>query len=281
MKIYLYFTAYILLFCLACKNEGRNTSVYSKKAGKKIDANFSRYLSLLTNNCDSLCKLMEDWQYSPENTQFHLISDSEDDTIFVSSSELECWCMGGSCGTDIHIFQKGKDNSLKEWFHGCGIMGEVEDTIINGIKPFCYYVRGYEGGNLKIRISKSQDKLVFDTLQRGNVPYKILELVLNKDTNCVNNYYDCPQSQLELDTFSFDDTSKKLWIAKNTNHEYWLIELTEKQRIVNQFQEVMKFEVMNSLTNGKKDIIIHKPLTDQVWKWEKQTYKLISERSNE
>lgn len=281
MKIYLYFTAYLLLFGLACKNEGRNTSVYSKKANKKTDESFSRYLSFLTNNCDSLCKMMEDWQYSPENTQFHLISASQDDTMFVSSSELECWCMGGSCGTDIHIFQKKKDNSLKEWFHGCGIMGEVEDTIIHGIKPFSYYVRGYEGGNLKIRISKSQDKLIFDTLQRGNVPYKILQLVLTKDTNCVNSHYDCPQSQLELDTFSCDDKSKKLWIAKNTQHEYWLIDLHEKQRIVNQFQEVMEFEVLNSLTNGKKDIIIHKPLTDQVWKWEKQTYKLASERSNE
>lgn len=279
MKFNLYI--YIWAFCLtvaACRNEGTRHS-YTQKNNTRAGLIFSYYLAILTEKCGSECREMEDLDYSQDNTHFYLLSEKDKDTLFASASELECWCMAGSCGSDIHIFSKNKEG-VKELFHGCGFIGQVEDTFINGMKPFAYTVRGYESGNLKIRVTKNKDSFHFDTLQRGDIPYEVLQLVLKNDTNCTHHHYDCPESQIEIDTFPMSENGDKMWIVKNALHNYWLIEMQGKKQIINHFEEVMQLELQNTSTNGKKDIVIHKPLTNQVWKWDKIAYKLISEKEN-
>lgn len=225
--------------------------------------------------------MFEENAYTLENTQFYLLTDSTSrDSVLLSASELNCWCNAGSCGSDVQLFgrRQGKWEAL---FERCAYMGELKDTFMDGVRPFTLYARGFEGGQLKVGISRQAGKWLFDTLSRANVPYPILKTLLKGDTLCQNNDFDCfATTTIQADTLRISDQGQQqYWIAEYPETTYTLLEIKGKKAVpLNAFQDVQAIKILPTLSNGKHDLLVQKLMVEQTWKWKGTAYAMVSQQ---
>lgn len=270
-----------MLWLAACKSEISYKKSFRDGAAQPPDADFLHYLHILTARCGDECKLFEENTYTLANTQFHLLTDSTNqDSVLLAASELNCWCFAGSCGSDVQVFGK-RNGKWESIFERCAYMGELKDTFVDRVRPFTLYARGFEGGQLKVCISRQAGQWSFDTLSRANVPYPILKTLLQGDTLCQNNEFDCfATTTIQADTLHISDQGQQsYWIAEYPETTYTILELKGKKAVpINAFQDVQAIKILPTLSNGRHDLLVQKLMVEQTWKWKGKGYTLISQQ---
>ncbi|MBX7243377.1 MAG: hypothetical protein K1X92_16680 [Bacteroidia bacterium] len=278
-KIYIW--AGFLLLIAGCNFETQTQKEsYKSVVNSKQDLAFNRYKDYLLSTCSS--KPIEgcEFEYSPDNTRFFLISAPGEDTCFVAESSIQCGCPGGSCGNDIQVVKKEK-KVFRVLLTLCGYTVEPEDTITTTYRSFSYNLRGYNSKQLKVRVRYSPQGFRYDTLEKGGISFSMLKSLLKDNPECLPDL-DCPLAdRIVLDSLKTDEKGGFLWKVQlkpeDGTEKIYLLSQEGDYRILNKFESVYSVDTLPEISNGYFNLRTETLFKIQTWAWNGKKYILKEE----
>ena len=270
-----FFLGFILFLSVSCNFETQTQKEsYKSAANSQEDLDFDKYKRILRKTCMVIegCE----FEFEPDNTRFFLLSDSDQDTCFVAESSIQCGCPGGSCGNEIQVIKKDK-KGVNVLLSLCGSTVEPTDTFEHHYRSFSYYLRGYQSKQMKIRVSYSQKEFHFDTLKKGNLDYRLLQVLLKDNAECLPDFDCVLADKITLDSLVTNNQGGFLWKVtlppSNKPETTYLLSTDGNYKIINTFESALSFKPLAESSKGYFDIEIETLFKLQTWKWTGKKYE--------